>query len=94
MSVQEPHNIMVIPPEEGELNEARKSDNNIIISDYTLRTILLTQPKKIHARYKVMCGCECSIYAKIMNESLLSWSDRYLKKLKDLSKNAQNRRSG
>ena len=46
------------------------------------------------SRYKVMCGCECCISAKSMHSSLLSWRDSYLKKLKDLSQNAQNRRSG
>ena len=41
-----------------------------------------------------MCGCECCISAKSMHSSLLSWRDFYLKKLKDCSQNAQNRRSG
>ena len=41
-----------------------------------------------------MCGCECCISAKGMHSSLLSWRDRYLKKIKDLIQNAQNRRSG
>ena len=34
-----------------------------------------------------MCGCECFIYDKSMHSSLLSWRDRYLKKLKDQSQN-------
>ena len=41
-----------------------------------------------------MCGCECFISDKIMHPSLLSWSERYLKKLKDQGCNAQNRRFG
>ena len=41
-----------------------------------------------------MCGCECCIYTKSMNSSLLSWRERFLKKLKDQSCNAQSRRSG
>ena len=41
-----------------------------------------------------MCGCECYISAKSIHSSLISWSDTYLKKLKDQSQNAQNRRSG
>ena len=41
-----------------------------------------------------MCGCKCCISAKSMHSSLLSWHDLYLKKLKYLSQNAQNRRSG
>ena len=39
-SVQELKNIMVSPPEEGGLKEARDADNNIIIGDSTLRNIL------------------------------------------------------
>ena len=41
-----------------------------------------------------MCGCECCISAKSMHSLLLSWCDRYLKKLKDISQNSQNKRSG
>ena len=41
-----------------------------------------------------MCSCECCISAKIVHSSLLSCRYFYLKKLKDLSQNAQNRRSG
>ena len=50
--------------------------------------------KKMSARYKIMCGCECCISSKSIHSSLLSWSDRYLEILKDKSKNAQIRRSG
>ena len=46
------------------------------------------------ARYKIMCGCECCIFAKSIHSSLLSWRDRHLKKLKYKSQNAQIRRSG
>ena len=45
-------------------------------------------------RYKVMCGCECCISAKSIHSSLISWRDRYLKKLKDKIQNAQGIRSG
>ena len=41
-----------------------------------------------------MCGCECFIYAKSIHSSLLSWGDRYLKKIKDKIQRDQNRRSG
>ena len=41
-----------------------------------------------------MCGCECCISSKSIHSSLLSWRDRYFKKIKDQSQNAQNRRSG
>ena len=48
---------------------------------------------KMSARYKVMCGCKCCISDKSMHSSLISWRDRYLKKLKDKSQNYQSRRS-
>ena len=41
-----------------------------------------------------MCGCGYCISAKSIHSSLLSWSDRYLEKLKDQNKNSHNRRSG
>ena len=40
-----------------------------------------------------MCGCECCISAKSIHLSLLSWRDRYLKKIKDKIQNSQSRRS-
>ena len=57
-------------------------DDNIIISDSKLRSLLPPQLKKNSARYKVMCGCEFCIYAQNIYSSLLSWRDRYLKKWK------------
>ena len=50
--------------------------------------------KKKSARYKIMCGCECCISAKSIHSSLLSWRDRYLKKIKDQRQNAQSISSG
>ena len=41
-----------------------------------------------------MCDCKYCISAKSVHLSLLSWRDRYLKKLKDKIQNAQIRRSG
>ena len=55
---------MVSPPEEGGIKEARDADNNIIISDSTLRPILPPQLKNMSARYKVLCGFECCISDK------------------------------
>ena len=66
----------------------------MIISDSTLRLLVPPQLKKMSARYKIMCGCECCISAKNIHSPLLSWRDRYLKKLKDQSQNAQSRSSG
>ena len=45
------------------------------------------------AQYKVVCGYECCISAKSIHLFLISWRDRYLKKLKYQSQNSQNRRS-
>ena len=69
-------------------------DDNIIISNSTLRSLLPPRLKQISAQYKVMCGCGFFIFAKSIHYSLLSWRDRYLEKVKDQSQNAQNRRSG
>ena len=49
---------MVSHPEEGGIKEARDLENNIIISDSTLHSIIPPQLKKISAQYKVMCGCD------------------------------------
>ena len=45
-------------------------------------------------RYKVMCGCECCMFAKSMHLSLLTWRDHHLKQPKDIIQNVQNIRSG
>ena len=93
VSVRELHNSMVIPLEEGVLKEARYTDNNIIISDSTLRSIIPPHIKNMYARYKVICSCEFCISAKIIHSELLSCSDSYLKNLNNPSKNPQKRRS-
>ena len=54
VSVRELNNIMVSPPDEGGLKEERDADNNIIISDSTLKSIISPQLKNISAQYKVM----------------------------------------
>ena len=50
VSVQELHNRMVSIPEEGGLKEKRGSEKNIIISDYTLLSILSPQLKNMYYR--------------------------------------------
>ena len=72
MSVRELHNSLVSDPNDVGLKDARDEDDNIIISDSTLRSLLPPQLKQISARYKVMCGCECCISDKIIHSSLLS----------------------
>ena len=94
VSVRELHNSLVSDTNGGGLKDARDEDYNIIISDSKLCSLLSPQLKQMSALYKVICGCECCIYAKSIYSSLLSWRDRYLRKLKDKIQNAQSRRSG
>ena len=82
VSVRELHNSLVSDPNDGGLKDARDEDGKIITSDSTLCALLPPQLKIISARYKIMCGCESCISAKSIHYSLLSWRDRYLKKLK------------
>ena len=77
ISVQELHNSMVSPPDEGGPKEARDEDNNIIIRDPTLQNIIPPQLKNMTYQYKVMCGCECCIYAKIVHSSLSLWHEHF-----------------
>ena len=67
VSVIELHNSLVSDPNDGGIKDDRDEDDNIIISDSTLRSLLPPQFKKMSARYKVMCGCECFIYDKIIH---------------------------
>ena len=64
VSVRELHNRLVSDTNDGGLKDARDKDGEIIISDYTLRSMLPPQLKQMSTRYKVMCGCKCCIYAK------------------------------
>ena len=64
VSVRELHNSLVSDPNDGGLKDTRDEDGKIIISDSTLRSLLPPQLKQMSARYKIMCGCECCIYAK------------------------------
>ena len=64
MSVRELHNSFVGDTNSGGLKYSRDEDDNIIIFDSTLRSLLPPQLKQVSARYKIMCGCECCISAK------------------------------
>ena len=79
VSVRELHNSLVSDPNDGGLKEASYEENNIIISYYTLRTLLPPKLKQMSVRYKVMCGCRCCIYDKNIHVSLISWTDWCLK---------------
>ena len=77
MYVQYPHNSLVSDSNECGKNNARDEDKIIIISDFILRSMLTPQLKQMSERYKVTCGCECYISAKIIHSLLLSWINRY-----------------
>ena len=77
--VRELHNSLVSDTNDGGIKDSRDEYDNIITSDSTLRSLFPPKLKQMSARYKVMCGCECCIYSKIMHSSFLSWRDRYLK---------------
>ena len=79
MYVIELNNSLVSDPNDGDIKDARDEDGNIIISDYTLRSMFPPKLKQISARYNIMCGCECWIYDKSIHSSFLSWRDSYLK---------------
>ena len=69
--VRETHNNLVIATIYYGLKELRDEDDNIIISDSTLRSLLPPQFKKMSSIYKVMCGCQCCIFAKSIHSSLI-----------------------
>ena len=76
---------MVSTPKEGGLKETRDEDNNIIIIDSTLLSMIPHQLKEMSKPYKLIFGYDCCIYSKIIHSYLLSWRDWYLKNIKDLS---------
>ena len=71
VSVRELHNSLGSDTNDIGIIDARDGENNIIISDSTLSSLLPPQLKQFSARYKVMCGCECFIYDKSIHSSLL-----------------------
>ena len=80
VSARELHNSLVSYPNDGGIKDDRDEDDNNIIIDYKLRSLLPPRLKQMSARYKVMCGCEFFIYAKSTYSSFLSWRDRYFEK--------------
>ena len=78
VSIIELHNILVSDTNYGVIKYARDEDDKMIISNYTLRSLLPTQLKQMPIQYKVVCGCEFCISTKSIHSSLLSWCDRYL----------------
>ena len=76
VSVRQLHNSLLSDTNDGGLKGARDEDDDIIISDSTLCSIFPPQLKQMSACYKVMCGCECCIYAESRHSLLLSWRDK------------------
>ena len=70
-SVRELHN-SVIDTNDGGFKDTRYEDDNIIISDFTLSSLLPHQLKQISAKYKFMCGCKYFISVESIHSSLLS----------------------
>ena len=64
VSVRELYNSLVSDPNDVGFKDARDKDDNIIISDYTLRSLFPPQLKQISARYKITCGCEWCVSDK------------------------------
>ena len=56
VSVRELNNSLVSDPNDNGLKYARDEDDNIIISNSTLRSLLPPQLKQISVQYKFMCG--------------------------------------
>ena len=54
--VRELHNSFVSDPNDCGLKNDREKDGNIIINDFTLRSLLAHQLKQMSARYKGMCA--------------------------------------
>ena len=82
VSVRELQKNIVSDAKDGGLKESIDEDDNIIISDSILCSLLPPQLKKMSSRYEVMCSCKYCICAKGMHSSLLSWGDSYLKNSK------------
>ena len=72
VSVRELNNSLVSDTNDGSMKDARDEYGKMIISNSTLRALLPPQLKKMSARYKIMCGCECCISAKSIHSSLIS----------------------
>ena len=57
VSVRELYNSLVSDPNDGGLKDTRDEEDDIIISDSTLRSLFPPQLKHMSARYKVKFGC-------------------------------------
>ena len=94
MSVRELHNKLVSATKDGGIKEARDEDDNIIISDSTLSSLLPPQFKKLHQDTRLCVVVNVAYLPKVCTHHYYHGVIIILKKLKDLSQNAQNKRSG
>ena len=77
--LRELHNSLVSDSNDHDIKDAREEENNTIIRDSTLQTLLPPQLRQMLAQYMVMYGCECCISDKTIHAFLLSWRDWYVK---------------
>ena len=65
VSVRELHNILVIDPNDHVIKDDRDEDDNIVISNSKLRSLLPPQLKQMSASYKFMGGFNVSFMIKV-----------------------------
>ena len=93
MSIREIHNNIFSAAIVGGLKEARDEDDNILISDSTLHSLLPPQSKKYHQDTRSCVVANVAYLPKLYIHHYCH-GEIVIKKLKDLIQNAQNRRSG
>ena len=92
VSVRELHNSLISDPVDGGIKEAKGAENNSIISDYTLRSLLTPQLKKCHQDTR-LCVIVNVVYMLKLHIHNYYHGVIVLKK-KHQIQNSQNRRSG
>ena len=88
VSVREIHISLVSDTEVGGLKEARDAENNIIISDSTLRSLFTPQLKKCHQDTK-SCVVTSVLYLPKLYIHQITWRDCYLKNSSIKAKNTK-----
>ena len=93
VSVRELHNSLVSGPIDGRLKEARDEENNIIISNSTLRSLLPPQLKKCFQDTRLCVVVNVAYLPKLYINHYYQGMIG-IKKLNNQRQNSQNRRSG
>ena len=81
-SVTELHNDMIKTKSNGGFDQCRDKDNNVIMSDTSLRNFIkkrMPHVKKATKRDKQMCGCAMCVIMKSQHESLVYWRKSHLR---------------